>query len=296
MRVHVDTDTVTQERVLPAGLPLVGLHPEFVKKMGPYAVWSIDEPSADQRRCAFETGVMVLVEFTEPTLAELFPGTNSIAAEWAAKHGGEVTAKFWREISEETRARIRAIIKRAFEGKNTPFTDVVSEIRNAGVFGGEHARLVPTDLRKPECPYCQNALKKIPGAKTKCSQCGRFIYVRTRPEDGARVLVTEADAHRINEAWESTIREGVREPEELAAMIARTEVSQAQIGANFDVWKKSRMVKSVKWLAVGPDPCPVCKANAGQIRALGEPFPSGDMYPTAHPCCSCILIPAEFAE
>ena len=62
MRVHVDTDTVTQERVLPADLPLVGLHPEFVKKIGPCVVWSIDEPSAEERRCAFEKGVMILVE------------------------------------------------------------------------------------------------------------------------------------------------------------------------------------------------------------------------------------------
>jgi hypothetical protein len=62
MRMNVDTAVVTQERVLPADLPLVGLHPEFVKKMGPYVVWSIDEPSAEERRRAFETGVMILVE------------------------------------------------------------------------------------------------------------------------------------------------------------------------------------------------------------------------------------------
>jgi hypothetical protein len=101
-------------------------------------------------------------------------------------------------------------------------------------------RLMPTDLRKPKCPYCQNALKKIPGAKTKCSQCGQFMYVRTRPEDGARVVVTEAEAHRINEAWESKIIGRAREPvdaatiadpEELATTITlqpRTSAAHAQ--------------------------------------------------------------------
>jgi hypothetical protein len=43
----------------------------------------------------------------------------------------------------------------------------------------------------------------------------------------------------MNEAWESKIIGGAREPDELAAMIARTEVSNAQVGATFEFWKKS---------------------------------------------------------
>ena len=81
-----------------------------------------------------------------------------------------------------------------------------------------------------------------------------------------------------------------------AAMIARTEVSQAQVGANFEVWKQSGLVKSVKWLALGADPCPICEDNAGEVRKLGERFPSGDVYPTAHPNCYCILQAVDFKE
>lgn len=74
-----------------------------------------------------------------------------------------------------------------------------------------------------------------------------------------------------------------------ATMIAKSEISRAQVGANFEVWKQSGLVTKTKWLALGPDPCPVCESNAGVERALGAEFPSGDKYPTAHPACYCIL-------
>jgi DNA-directed RNA polymerase subunit RPC12/RpoP len=60
---------------------------------------------------------------------------------------------------------------------------------------------VQLDLRKPECPYCHRVLTKIPGRKTKCPHCGQFIFVRTRPADGARVVVTQAEVDRIEEDW-----------------------------------------------------------------------------------------------
>ena len=283
--MRVDADTVTQERVLPANLPLVDLHPEFVKKIGPCLVWSIDEPSADERRCALETGVMIMIEITEPTAAELFPESNPMAAEYASKHALE---KWFPDILEPTRTKIRQIIKNSFEQK-TAFSEVVSDIRAAGIFSVEHSRLMPTDLRKPECPYCKNALKKIPGAKTKCSSCGQFMYVRTQPEDRARVLVTETEAHRIEEGWKTKIMGGAHEPDDVAAMVARTEISQAQVGANWEAMKNSGVVKKIKWLSVGPSPCPICKRNDGVVRMLGEKFPSGDVIPLAHVGCYCIL-------
>lgn len=77
--------------------------------------------------------------------------------------------------------------------------------------------------------------------------------------------------------------------EKRAATIARTEVSNAQVRSNFSVWKESGLVTKVKWLTVGPDPCPTCEMNGGVIRELGKQFPSGDIHPTAHPSCYCIL-------
>ena len=51
------------------------------------------------------------------------------------------------------------------------------------------------------CPHCSQALDTRPGRKKKCPYCGRFIYVRTRPSDHKRVLVTEAQAEQIEEQW-----------------------------------------------------------------------------------------------
>ena len=78
-----------------------------------------------------------------------------------------------------------------------------------------------------------------------------------------------------------------------AEMIARTEVATAQVQSNFKVWKDAG-VKEVKWLALGPDPCPVCLDNDGEVRKIGEAFPSGDKLPLAHPHCYCILTAVGF--
>jgi hypothetical protein len=57
------------------------------------------------------------------------------------------------------------------------------------------------DARVAECPYCKGALKKIPGAKTKCPRCGEFMYVRTSSTDNARKVVTKEQADKIAEDW-----------------------------------------------------------------------------------------------
>ena len=206
MRVYADTDTVTQERVLPGDLPLVDLNPEFVKKIGSYIVWSIDEPSADERRCAFETGMMILVEITN---SGMLARVNTMAQQYAAKNALERWP--WPEISETMRDRMREIIANSYENNST-IEDIVRDIQ---------------DL----CP------------------------------------ISEARAE----------------------LIARTETSQAQVGANWEAWKKSGVVSKVKWLSVGPDPCPVCLKNNGVVRIFWQKFPSGDVMPLAHAGCNCIL-------
>jgi DNA-directed RNA polymerase subunit RPC12/RpoP len=59
----------------------------------------------------------------------------------------------------------------------------------------------PKDERKAKCPNCHKSLSKIPGAKKKCPHCGEFMFVRTRPKDNVRVVVTKADADKIDEEW-----------------------------------------------------------------------------------------------
>jgi DNA-directed RNA polymerase subunit RPC12/RpoP len=54
---------------------------------------------------------------------------------------------------------------------------------------------------EPRCPYCSAELDKMPGRKKKCPACEHYIYVRTRPSDRQRVLVTEIQAAEIEAQW-----------------------------------------------------------------------------------------------
>lgn len=77
-------------------------------------------------------------------------------------------------------------------------------------FEGASARKLQ-DLRVAKCPNCNQALSKVPAAKTKCPHCRQFMYVRTRPDDFARVVVTAQDAKRIEADY--SIISGSREPD-----------------------------------------------------------------------------------
>lgn len=76
---------------------------------------------------------------------------------------------------------------------------------------GKTSRREPIDLRRAECPYCHGSLKKVPAAKTKCPYCGCFMFVRTRPDDFSRVVVTSAQADQIEADYR--ILTGAREPD-----------------------------------------------------------------------------------
>jgi hypothetical protein len=51
------------------------------------------------------------------------------------------------------------------------------------------------------CPNCGKALESRPSRKKKCPECEKFMFVRTRPSDNKKVLVTEVQAEVIDEQW-----------------------------------------------------------------------------------------------
>jgi DNA-directed RNA polymerase subunit RPC12/RpoP len=65
------------------------------------------------------------------------------------------------------------------------------------IFGGENGIGNVESI----CPYCESRLEKRPQRKKKCPHCGNFIFVRTRPKDRKRVLVTEEGAQQVDEEW-----------------------------------------------------------------------------------------------
>lgn len=81
-----------------------------------------------------------------------------------------------------------------------------------------------------------------------------------------------------------------------ATMVARTEVVRAQTQGNWEIWKSSGLIKTVRWQVGDDDPCPLCEENDDEIRPFGEAFPSGALMPQVHPNCACILVADSFNE
>lgn len=51
------------------------------------------------------------------------------------------------------------------------------------------------------CPSCGVVLAKRPGRKAACPHCREPIYVRTRPVDGLRVLISTSDLPDLERQW-----------------------------------------------------------------------------------------------
>jgi hypothetical protein len=81
-----------------------------------------------------------------------------------------------------------------------------------------------------------------------------------------------------------------------AKTIANTEVANAQAGGNFEVWKRSGLVGTVKWTVSADEPCDICEANKDVEVEFEDEFPSGDIMPPAHPNCRCVLVAVKIEE
>lgn len=96
------------------------------------------------------------------------------------------------------------------------------------------------------CPYCSRLLQRKPAKKTKCPQCGKFIYVRTRPQDQLKVLATEQQADLIEEQW--SIVNGAHG--EYLAQKNKIEVECARLAKQFG---KAPSENDIKWGLLGKD-------------------------------------------
>jgi SPP1 gp7 family putative phage head morphogenesis protein len=80
-----------------------------------------------------------------------------------------------------------------------------------------------------------------------------------------------------------------------ALMIAQTEMSRAVCQAAQDRYRRAGYL-ATRWVTDG-NPCPVCVENQDRgAVAIGQPFPSGDLRPPAHPRCRCVPVPAYVEE
>lgn len=80
-----------------------------------------------------------------------------------------------------------------------------------------------------------------------------------------------------------------------ATLIAMTESARANSYGALDGYlaaKANGVDIKKSWVERDEDACEVCGTNAAQgAIELEEPFASGDMAPTAHPHCACVIVP-----
>jgi hypothetical protein len=73
-------------------------------------------------------------------------------------------------------------------------------------------------------------------------------------------------------------------------LISETEISMAQTFGNFNAWTASGAVRQIRWITtLDEKTCGPCAENDGEVRKIGELFPSGDVHPGLHPHCRCAI-------
>lgn len=109
------------------------------------------------------------------------------------------------------------------------------------------------------CPTCGVALARRPGRKINCPDCGMAIHCRTRPLDGAKVLVNAAEAARLEQQWEvyqnlkDTVQRASHDAPELHPLLE--DLQNGRRGRTPIDWAwLEEMVASAAWRAVGELP------------------------------------------
>ncbi len=110
---------------------------------------------------------------------------------------------------------------------------------------------------EPVCPYCRSRLDGKPGRKMECPQCSNFIYVRTRPLDNQKVLVTEEQKRGIEEQW-SIVNDKLFPGTHERFLVERRahDEERAQVAREFGGESREN---GIRWSLHGSDTdCPYC--------------------------------------
>lgn len=122
--------------------------------------------------------------------------------------------------------------------------------------------------------------------------------ISSSTRDEIRTIVRDAfDTDTPLQTIIDKIRDAGAFSDSRATMIAKTEVQFAQSGGNFEVWKAANVVTKLKWIlsADHTQEC-ICEDNEDVEVEFGHLFPSGNLYPPAHPRCECVVVATGFTE
>ena len=111
--------------------------------------------------------------------------------------------------------------------------------------------VTPEDKRTNICPNCGSELKKVPGAKTKCPGCSRYVYVRMDPRINARVVVGEDQIDEIDDAiavangtWEQRKAEKEHRAHAVAALTEQFGTTPNDADVNWRMWNEDFLAAS----------------------------------------------------
>lgn len=127
------------------------------------------------------------------------------------------TAKFCHDCGEKLQPSPINAAQRVCPACHTNGLASAKFCRNCGTaFDIQTDPEIDEPVSTPLCPYCNAPLKKVPQRKTLCPSCRQPIYVRSRPTDRTKRLVTQEQADEIEEEWTisaelSSLRESDRD-------------------------------------------------------------------------------------
>lgn len=131
------------------------------------------------------------------------------------------------------------------------------------------------------------------------------------PNPDAKWQITESTRQMLRDLVEKAVSEGWATDKlqaeivthtafsgSRAAMIARTEIANADMAGTLTGWQQSGVVIGKRWQTVGDDKVSESCQECAKVGAIGldDVFPSGRTRPANHPNCRCDLLPVLQGE
>jgi len=142
-------------------------------------------------------------------------------------------------------------------------------------------------LTDATCPYCNHNLGNMPGRKKRCPTCRNEIFVRTRPQDRARILVREDELPAVENLWAV---HRATQPIRAIEIVVTLPLERVHTRGRKD---DDELGFAVEWSTAGDEGvCPLCRPLEGIVLTEDE---AQGMIPR-HEFCRCCWTPANVGE
>ena len=227
----------------------------------------------------------------EKLFAKAFIAARSAAEKLGTGIGAQGSVEKMMKSDTDTEAKVKQILDQLELEGFAVITDDIEEILAAVTKDGVYQALLQIGLKDDAMTEGMRQAA-VDYATEHAATLIRDVTQSTR--DMLRSDVT----HALEEGWSTgkftdALAENYGFSAERASTIARTEIGNADIRGNVIAYKESGVVSGKEWiLGSEHDNDDDCDENAGDgVIPFDEPFSSGDMWPLAHPNCTCDVLP-----